>query len=368
MASLFLLTALFLLPFSYATVNPLTKCSFKSIYQFGDSLADTGNLFRIPGATMSFHADRHPYGQTYFGKPTGRFSDGRLIVDYVAAALKLPFVDAYLDANGSFAHGANFAVAGGTALDNSFFAERNISMPSFNTPISAQLRWFHAHLNATCGGAGRKCAEKVQNALFIFGEFGGNDYYNALSKGKSLEETKTYVPYTVDAVINAIKHIVKHGAKRVVVPGTLPFGCLPVYLTNFPSSDPKSYDQLGCLKSLNDFSSYHNNYLQKALSKLSRELSGDVVLVYGDYYGALRSVLRRGSYLGFNNESLLKACCGTGGKYNFDGSKTCGSDGVSACSNPAQYVHWDGIHLTDKSYLRMTEILIRKVLRNIKCS
>lgn len=53
----------------------------------------------------------------------------------------------------------------------------------------------------------------------------------------------------------------------------------------------------------------------------------------------------------------LKACCGTGGYYNFNSKVTCGNTGVvglqyvnlteTYCSNPAGYLSWDGIHTSN---------------------
>lgn len=57
----------------------LKACKFDSIFQFGDSLADTGNLIRENPATPFSHL---PYGKTFFNKPTGRCSNGLLMVDY----------------------------------------------------------------------------------------------------------------------------------------------------------------------------------------------------------------------------------------------------------------------------------------------
>ncbi|RWW24010.1 hypothetical protein BHE74_00007267 [Ensete ventricosum] len=54
---------------------------YTSIFSFGDSIADTGNAMYSGSIPESV---RHlPYGQTYFGLATGRFSDGRLIVDFI---------------------------------------------------------------------------------------------------------------------------------------------------------------------------------------------------------------------------------------------------------------------------------------------
>jgi hypothetical protein len=50
-------------------------------YNFGDSLSDTGNIIRaIP--TWAIAVDL-PYGESFFGKPTGRHSNGRLVIDFI---------------------------------------------------------------------------------------------------------------------------------------------------------------------------------------------------------------------------------------------------------------------------------------------
>ncbi|KAI4302269.1 hypothetical protein MLD38_038043 [Melastoma candidum] len=46
------------------------------IFVFGDSYADTGNWDRTGG---SWHS---PYGITFPGRPSGCFSDGRVLTDY----------------------------------------------------------------------------------------------------------------------------------------------------------------------------------------------------------------------------------------------------------------------------------------------
>jgi hypothetical protein len=55
---------------------------YAAIFNFGDSLADAGNLC-VDGIPSHLATARPPYGMTYFGYPTGRVSDGRLVVDFI---------------------------------------------------------------------------------------------------------------------------------------------------------------------------------------------------------------------------------------------------------------------------------------------
>ncbi|XP_071726519.1 GDSL esterase/lipase At1g28580-like isoform X3 [Rutidosis leptorrhynchoides] len=61
-------------------------CYYKSIISFGDSLADTGNLkeeLAWKPKAQQYHFFLPPYGETFFHKPTGRCSNGRLIIDFI---------------------------------------------------------------------------------------------------------------------------------------------------------------------------------------------------------------------------------------------------------------------------------------------
>lgn len=64
----------------------------------------------------------------------------------------------------------------------------------------------------------------------------------------------------------------------------------------------------------------------------------------------------------------LKACCGIGGKYNFDEKRFCGSQGVPVCSNPDKYVFWDGIHFTQEVNVRSQHISGQAVLSMLNCT
>ncbi|KAG6512998.1 hypothetical protein ZIOFF_031144 [Zingiber officinale] len=339
---------------------------YSSIFSFGDSLADTGNILHIVGNRSAGFA-RLPYGMTYFGRPTGRFSDGRLILDFIgialslllpfplrkksllispaAEALGLPLLPAYLDrrrVGGDFEQGANFAVAGATALDNSFFKERGIRIALTNVSLGVEIRWFRQLLPSLCSSP----SDTLQDSLIMMGEIGGNDYINPIFQRRSLEEVKSFVPFVVATISSAITELIELGARTLVVPGITPLGCNSAFLTEFQTQNVDDYDaSTGCLNWLNEFSTYHNSLLEAELQTL-RGLNPHATIIYADYFAAIISILNNPNQFGFGNDTLV-SCCGGGGPYNYNRRLGCGSDGYSLCDEPSRCVIWDGVHMTE---------------------
>nr|CAB3473568.1 unnamed protein product [Digitaria exilis] len=55
---------------------------FRRVFGFGDSLTDTGNFLLSVPDDFPDPARNLPYGQTFFGRPSGRYSDGRNLLDF----------------------------------------------------------------------------------------------------------------------------------------------------------------------------------------------------------------------------------------------------------------------------------------------
>ncbi|MED6145577.1 hypothetical protein PIB30_026569 [Stylosanthes scabra] len=271
-----------------ATSLSSSRRCFRAIYSFGDSLADTGNNY-FDNNSHSV-ALKLPYGETFFHRPTGRCSDGRLIVDFIAHQMGFPFLKPYLGIkNGKIkswktTEGVNFAVAGATALDSSFYLEKGIYNIKTNYNLGVQLNWFMDLLPSICTSPS-ECKELLGSSLFLVGEIGGNDFNRPLMLRKNVEELRTYVPDVINEISSAITKLIDIGAQTLVVPGNFPIGCNYIYLSMFKTEDVEAYDEIGCLRWLNRFAEYYNKQLFAEINRL-QVLHPNVNIIYADYYHA----------------------------------------------------------------------------------
>ncbi|XP_009409411.3 GDSL esterase/lipase At5g45910-like [Musa acuminata AAA Group] len=333
------LSTLFLLILS-SSFCPSRSLHYDAIFSFGDSLSDTGNV-RVAGL---------PYGMTFFRRPTGRCSNGRLVIDFIAEEVGLPLLPPSAAKGKNFRRGANFAYTAATALDFGFFNRRGLGSKLWvNSSLSSQVRSFEKMMPSLCSST-QACKAYLSRSLFIVGEFGGNDYNTAIFAGRSMAEVNSYVPKVMRAIKLGVERLIGHGAVDIVVPGMLPIGCFPLYLTLYGSSNKNDYTDIGCLRKYNDFAEHHNSFLQRVIYGLQRKYSWTRIR-YADYYSPTLRFASNPTKYGFTG-GALKACCGAGGssKYNVNLDKVCAKPGSSVCKDPSTYVSWDGSHLTETAY------------------
>lgn len=178
---------------------------FKKIFAFGDSFTDTGNTKNGNGPSGFGHVENAPYGSSFFNHSTNRYSDGRLVIDFVAEALSLPYLPPYLHSKGNDTFGVNFAVAGSTAINHQFFVNNNLTLDATPQSIQTQLLWFNRYLDSQgCKGVSSDCKEDFDNTLFWFGEIGVNDYAYTLGSSVSSD---TIRKLSISSVSNAIQVI-----------------------------------------------------------------------------------------------------------------------------------------------------------------
>lgn len=338
-------------PYAPAPKNRSGSC-YPRMFSFGDSLIDTGNFIHYSKAPGS--VSRSPYGRTFFGRPTGRWSDGRLIVDFIVKRLGYPYWPAYLDAKspptkGDFRYGANFAVASGTALNQLLFQKKKLDVSGI-TPYSLgiQIGWFKKVLAAIASNE-KERKEVMATSLFLVGEIGANDYNHPFFQNRTLGWVKPLVPRVIRSIGLSIEALIGLGAKTIYVPGVFPLGCVPRYLYFYRGGARGDYDDTGCLKWLNGLTGLHNRMLRDKIAELRRAHPG-VAITYVDYYDEVLTLITEPKQNGFDAGKVLFACCGGGGPYNANLTVHCSDPGMVQCQDPSKYVSWDGLHMTEAVY------------------
>ncbi|RWR96951.1 GDSL esterase/lipase [Cinnamomum micranthum f. kanehirae] len=356
--SFFFLLLLLLLCFYPCSSTKHAGC-FSKIYSFGDSLTDTGNTHSSEELMAFSHVSEPPYGMTYFHRPTNRFSDGRLVIDFLAQTLGFPLLPPYRDSTADFSHGVNFAVAGGTAIDDEFYVlNRIFNKITFNNALESlqtQLDWFTEFVEGVeCKGISlNECKKKMKNALFWVGEIGANDYTRIYGSSFRPDRVRDM------AVANTIKFlraVVGKGAKYIIVQGMPPTGCMAATMA-MNKFMPK--DDSGCIAGSNQNAALHNKLLLEKLNQFRQQNPG-VVVLYADFFNAYLYVQKNARKYGF--QEPFKTCCGYGGGlYNFDMKSTCGYPGATKpCTDPTKYINWDGVHLTEAMYSKLASLFFNQ--------
>ncbi|WOL11328.1 hypothetical protein Cni_G20090 [Canna indica] len=188
-------------------------------------------------------------------------------------------------------------------------------------------------------------------ALYTF-DIGQNDLTAGYVNNMTTEEVKTAIPDILSKFVIVIKSVYGQGGRFFWIHNTGPFGCLPYVIERFPIRAPE-VDRIGCGTPFNDVAQLFNAKLKQTVYKLRKDLP-DAVFTYVDVYTVKYSLMKRARKLGFDDPLL--ACCGHGGRYNYNIHWGCGSkikvNGTEvvigkACENPLKRVCWDGVHYTE---------------------
>ncbi|CAI9280893.1 unnamed protein product [Lactuca saligna] len=312
-----------------------------ALFVFGDSLFDPGNNNYI-NTTADFQANHWPYGQSYFNPPTGRFSDGRLIPDFIAEYAGLPLIPAYLEpGNNEFTHGANFASGGAGALIESH--------AGFVVDLQTQLRYFgnlENHYKQSLGDT--KAQQLLSNAVYLF-SCGANDYQKPFVKDHSIFHPYTHEQY-VDMVIgnltNVIKGIHEKGGRKYGFVTAPLIGCWPGIRMRQPGNT--------CSVETDDITRLHNQQLSRKLKNLEKELEGFMYTKF-DISTSINNRMKNPSKYGFKEGEI--ACCGSG---PFRGIYSCGGiRGIKeyeVCENSSDYLFFDSFHPNEVASRQFAEI------------
>jgi lysophospholipase L1-like esterase len=202
-----------------------------------------------------------------------------------------------------------------------------------------------------CGSGAKR--QLLNESLIVLGEIGGNDYNFWFTDGKQHhEQADQFIPDIVAHIGSFVQELIGLGANSILIPSNFPIGCVPLYLSAFPSSEPADYDGHRCLRWFNDFSTRHNEALRDEVGRLKAR-NPAVNLIYADYYGAAMEFVRNPGRFGIGDP--LVACCGGDGPYHTGAA--CNRT-AKVWGDPSGFASWDGLHMTEKAY----EVIARGVL------
>ncbi|XP_077227339.1 GDSL esterase/lipase At5g14450-like isoform X2 [Tasmannia lanceolata] len=262
-------------------IGILPSCNYPAIFNFGDSNSDTGAI------SASFLQVLPPNGETFFHKPSGRVCDGRLLIDFIAEKLMLPYLNAYLDSIGtSFHQGANFATAGSTIRpQNTSLFWGGFSPFSLNVQLRQFLQ-FKTRTNELYNEGKSPFIsnfpnpEEFSKALYTF-DIGQNDLAAGF-RSMSDDQVRESIPDILNQFSLAIQELYHQGARVFWIHNTGPIGCLPYSVMFYPFKSG-NLDQNGCVKPQNEVAQEFNRQLKDRMTQLRQQLPS-AALIYVDVY------------------------------------------------------------------------------------
>ncbi|KAI4350697.1 hypothetical protein L6164_005127 [Bauhinia variegata] len=331
------------------------RCAFPAIYNFGDSNSDTGAI------SAAFTRVHPPNGESFFGTDlSGRFCDGRLLIDFITEELKLPYLSAYLNSVGSdYRRGANFAT-GGSSIGPGGYSPFNlgIQVPQFiQFKSRTDLLFNQLSQNGTDSPfkSNLPRPEDFSKALYTF-DIGQNDLAFGFQHTTE-EQVRASIPNILTLFSQALQQLYNQGARFFWIHNTGPIGCLP-YNFIYYKSKQGNLDANGCVKPQNEIAQEFNRQLKDLVSQLRTKLSL-AKFTYVDVYSAKYQLISNARSQGFVNP--LEFCCGSYYGYHIDCGKKAIINGTvygNPCRNPSQHVSWDGIHYSQAANLWIAQRIL----------
>ncbi|EHA8587055.1 GDSL esterase/lipase [Cocos nucifera] len=258
--------------------EPQVPCFFI----FGDSLVDNGNNNRI--LTLA-RANYRPYGVDFPEGASGRFTNGRTLVDILTQLLGFrSFIPPYALARGDeVLRGLNFA-SGAAGLRD----ETGDNLGE-HYPFGEQINHFRntvQFMRRMFTGNTTKLRDHVGKCIYFVG-MGSNDYLNNYFMPFYYPTSYEYSPTTFAALLlqdytRQLAELYNLGARKVAVIGIGQVGCIPYELArNRNGNNGRNNSQ--CNETINKAITIFNNGLVRMVNRFNRELS-EAKFIYVNIY------------------------------------------------------------------------------------
>ncbi|KAL0551801.1 hypothetical protein IC582_010890 [Cucumis melo] len=311
-------------------------------FVFGDSQADNGNnndmLEREYGRAR---ADYKPYGIDFPPSsssssfiPTGRFTNGRNVPDFIAQFLGFrDYIPPFRTTKSqTILKGANYASGGAGILLETGRTLGEVSsikkqLENHNYTISQMHRLF---------GSSSKLKSYLKECLYTV-QIGSNDYLNNYFMPTIYMTSTQYSPQAFATALNEdlsrqLKILYEQGARKVAIFGVGSIGCTPYARANF------EHIGLPCVDKINTAIQLFNAGLKSLVEHLNANLPS-AKFTFIDVF-KISTV----DPLNYGKMNLDAPCCEVGA-----GEMQCTPFG-KVCENRRDYMFFDGVHPTENGF------------------
>ncbi|KAE8728512.1 non-specific lipid-transfer protein-like [Hibiscus syriacus] len=291
------------------------------MFVFGSSLVDNGNNNFLQNSLAK--ADFLPYGIDFPLGPTGRFTNGKNVVDLLGEMLMLPcLIPTFSDPSTKgirVVHGVNFASGASGILDETGFVANleEITLPELEKQLGTR--------------------EIIKNYMFIVGT-GGNDYsFNYfLRRGDNNLTLQDFTANLTNSLSLQLKKLYKLGARKFVLMSINPLGCYPMVNALRNGSN--------CIEALNRAATLFNDGL-KWLVDVAKSDMPESNLVFVNSYKIISDSIENPSSRGFRD--VNNACCEVVASSQLGGGGVLCKEGGRTCNDRRGHVFFDGLHPTE---------------------
>ncbi|CAL5048262.1 unnamed protein product [Urochloa decumbens] len=328
------------------------RAQVEGMFVFGSSVVDNGNNNFLNGSGV--RADYLPYGVDFPLGPSGRFSNGRNVIDALGELLGLPglvppFADPRTHGRAATLRGVNFASGGSGILDNTGKLTGEVvslrqQIRNFEAVTLPDLRAQLHGAAATAGDHRIKGQDSFQRCylskcLFVIGT-GGNDYLlNYFNPRKNGTEGGPALPdFTRSLITKLSDHLQRLyglGARKFVIFSIQPTGCTPVVRAFL------NITGAACIEPVNDAVALFNSELRRLVVDGARSRMPAARLAYIDSYKIIKDMLDHPAKHGVRETG--RACCEMS---RSSSGALCKKRGP-VCRDRTEYVFFDGLHPTD---------------------
>ncbi|KFK25385.1 hypothetical protein AALP_AA8G106800 [Arabis alpina] len=289
-------------------------------FVFGDSVFDNGNNNDLNTLAKVNYL---PYGIGFPRGPTGRFSDGRNIPDFIAELLGFKdYIPPFTGASPEQAHtGLNYASGGGGILEES--SKHMGDRISFERQIEN-----HRTMTMTANVS----PEELNKCIYTI-NIGSNDYLNnyfmpALYTSSHDFTFEQYADYLISRYRSYLESLYTLGARKVAVFGISKLGCTPRMIASHGGG-------LGCATEVNKAVEPFNENLRALVNEFNGNFN-NAKFTFVDLFSGQNLVAPLGLVMVTD-----KSCCTVE-----PGQELCAAN-KPVCKLRPQHVFWDNVHSTE---------------------